>query len=87
MGQTLQDRIDADKPDLSTLGGRIRYLRLHKLKMDQPAFCKAIRAGKDIRRLRRWELTEHAPKTVFIVRMAKLAGVSTDWILTGKGAR
>jgi transcriptional regulator with XRE-family HTH domain len=81
-GPLLQHRIDSERPDPTTLGGRLRLIRFTK-KMSQVDFCKLIKQ-RNVRHLRRWETNETKPPFDWIVKIAQKTGVSCDYLMTGK---
>lgn len=66
---------------LVTFGQRLKQLRDSKgISMDKLA--KAI--GTSSSRISDWENEKTHPSSVFVVRIARFFGVSTDWLLTGE---
>lgn len=83
VGVNLKKKITNHRPKLSTLGGRIRWLRLVRCGKSQAGWAKDIRTSE--RSLMHWENDKHKPPMAKVVLMARHGKVTTDWLLTGRG--
>jgi repressor LexA len=68
----------------STIAQRIREARISK-QLDQAGL--AARVDIATRTVQRWEKGEQVPDSNYLMRIAKAAGVSAHWLLTGEGER
>jgi len=62
------------------IGSRIRSLRI-RIELTQQAFAQKL--GVSDRAISSYELGDSSPSLKNIIRIAKLAQVSIDWLLTG----
>ncbi|MHB0999187.1 MAG: helix-turn-helix domain-containing protein [Armatimonadota bacterium] len=69
--------------DLKKLGNRLREQR-DKRKLRQADISSAL--GVSIQAVSKWERGENAPDISLLVELAKLLGVSVEWILGGTSA-
>lgn len=65
-----------------TIGRRIREARLQK-EFDQATFSARIDVAT--RTIQRWEKGEQVPDSNYLMRIAKITGVTPHWLLTGNG--
>lgn len=72
--------IDLEMKDFSTLGSRIRALRGKRLQAEYSSIF-----GIDRTTLGSWEKNRHVPNINILVMMAKLGGVSLDWLCANEG--
>jgi len=66
--------------NLRAIGERIKELRAQRSQKD---FAQLMRVSQA--QLSKYELGQSAPPLGFLTALAKDAGKSVDWILTGKG--
>lgn len=70
------------KPDLSTIGGRMRHLRaVRRLTQDQVA----ERCGVPQTSLSRWERGEADPAIDVVAKLAAIGSCTLDWLVNGTG--
>ncbi len=69
--------------DLTTLGSRIRQLR-EKRQLRQADVASALRLSAQA--VSKWERGENAPDIAILVQLARLLGVSVEWLLVGSEA-
>ncbi len=65
-----------------TIGQRIREARLQK-ELDQATLSARIDVAT--RTVQRWEKGEQVPDSNYLMRIAKVTGVTPHWLLTGNG--
>ncbi len=65
-----------------TIGRRIREARLQK-EFDQATLSARIDVAT--RTIQRWEKGEQVPDSNYLMRIAKITGVTPHWLLTGNG--
>ena len=63
-----------------TLPGRIAAVRT-RLGLSQRAFAARVGVSRNV--VTRWEAGKHGPRAARLDRIAKLGGVSVDWLLRG----
>lgn len=83
MGTNLKRRIKSHRPRLSTIGGRIRWVRLIRCERSQVEWVKDLRTSG--RQLMHWENDKYKPPLAKVILMARQGKVTTDWLLTGRG--
>ena len=69
--------------DLAKLGSRIRQLR-EKRQLRQADVASALRLSAQA--VSKWERGENAPDIAILVQLARLLGVSVEWLLVGSEA-
>lgn len=69
--------------DLAKLGSRIRELR-EKRRLRQADVAAALRLSAQA--VSKWERGENAPDIAIVVQLARLLGVSVEWLLVGSEA-
>ena len=68
------------KPDKTTIGDRIRYIRGS---LTQPEFGEKLGVGRNNVYL--WETNQNMPQAETLLRIYKEYGVNINWLLSGEG--
>lgn len=68
--------------NLNGLPERIAAIRT-RLGLSRPIFAARIGVSRNV--VARWEAGTHGPRAARLERIAKLGGVSVDWLLRGEG--
>jgi transcriptional regulator with XRE-family HTH domain len=70
------------QPGVNGLPQRIAAVRT-RLGLSRPAFAARLDVSRNV--VARWEAGTHGPRASRLDRIARLGGVSVDWLLRGDG--